>query len=284
MHASALAREGVDVGHRGRRIADATPLARGASALLAASGRRVCGGVPARRRPTATATVVLVIAGALLGAPASSRADAVDHAPQQVAILKQTVLVRSGPSTTSASRGYVAVTRPITQQRTTLPVIDKHRADDGELWLQVRTPGRGTKRTGWIPESLTTEGQVGWRIFVDLSARRATIYYLGVERESFRVVVGKPSTPTPTGSFFVEENVREPKSSGVGPYALALSTRSGVYREFDGGPGQIALHGVGTLAGALGSAASHGCVRFKDSAINWLGERIDAGTPVTITS
>lgn len=244
---------------------------------------------PARRRPGSGAAARCLAPGmavtaslVLLGAPASSRAASVDRAPQQVAVLQQTVLIRAEPRMDAVRRGYVAAIRPITKQPTTLPVIDRHRSGDGQLWLQVRTPGRGTKRTGWILASLSTKAEVGWRIFVDRSARRAKVYYLGVERQSFRVVVGKPRTPTPTGRFFVEENVREPKSEGVGPYALALSARSGVFREFDGGPGQIALHGVGTLRGALGSASSHGCVRFADSAINWLGERIDAGTPVTI--
>jgi lipoprotein-anchoring transpeptidase ErfK/SrfK len=227
--------------------------------------------------------VALAVAAAALAAPAAGLAAQVPRAPQQVAVLKDNVLVRAEPRMGAASRGYVARRRPITQQVTTLPVLDEHEDGDGVDWLQVRTPGRGSKRTGWILASSQDEEEVGWRIYVDRSDRRARIYYLGVERASYRVVIGKPNTQTPTGSFFVEENVREPKSHGIGPYAIALSARSGVYREFDGGPGQIALHGTGTLPGALGSASSHGCVRFANSAINWLGERIDAGTPVTIS-
>lgn len=239
--------------------------------------------VPSGGRIARMGIVTLAVAAPFLAAPAAGLALDVPRAPQRVAVLKQTVLVRAEPRMDGASRGYVARRRPITQQVTTLPVLDEHESSDGLDWLQVRTPGRGTKRTGWILASDTDEDEVGWRIYVDRSDRRARIFYLGIERASYRVVIGKPNTQTPTGSFFVEENVREPKSHGIGPYAIALSARSGVYREFDGGPGQIALHGTGTLPGALGSASSHGCVRFANSAINWLGERIDPGTPVTIS-
>jgi lipoprotein-anchoring transpeptidase ErfK/SrfK len=94
--------------------------------------------------------------------------------------------------------------------------------------------------------------------------------------------VGKPSTPTPTGQFFVEETLQMPASEAGGPYALALSARSNVLQEFEGGPGQIAIHGRENLGGMLGTAASHGCVRLATASIDWLSARIVPGTPVTI--
>ena len=67
-----------------------------------------------------------------------------------------------------------------------------------------------------------------------------------------------------------------------GPFALATSARSNVLQEFEGGPGQIALHGTDGLEGALGSAASHGCVRLATGAVTWLAHRIGSGVPLTI--
>jgi lipoprotein-anchoring transpeptidase ErfK/SrfK len=67
-----------------------------------------------------------------------------------------------------------------------------------------------------------------------------------------------------------------------GPFALALSARSNVLREFEGGPGQIALHGRNNLGGTLGTAASDGCVRLSTASIDWLAARIGPGTPTTI--
>lgn len=67
-----------------------------------------------------------------------------------------------------------------------------------------------------------------------------------------------------------------------GPYALALSARSNVLQEFDGGSGQIALHGRDALGGTLGAAESHGCVRLATASIAWLAQRIGPGVPVRI--
>jgi len=90
-------------------------------------------------------------------------------------------------------------------------------------------------------------------------------------------VVGAPSTPTPQGRFFVEESVRMPAGTPGGPFALALSARSNVLQEFEGGPGQIALHGLANLGGRPGTAASHGCVRLANSNIRWMAGRIPPG-------
>ena len=43
---------------------------------------------------------------------------------------------------------------------------------------------------------------------------------------------------------------------------LALSARSNVLQDFDGGPGQIGIHGRDLLGGTLGQAESHGCMRL----------------------
>jgi lipoprotein-anchoring transpeptidase ErfK/SrfK len=99
---------------------------------------------------------------------------------------------------------------------------------------------------------------------------------------SFAAVVGKPSTPTPRGTFFVEEAIILPSSSPGAPYAFALSARSDVFQEFDGGPGQIAMHGIYGIGGVPGTAVSHGCIRLDSSTLRWMIARFGTGTPVTI--
>jgi lipoprotein-anchoring transpeptidase ErfK/SrfK len=96
-------------------------------------------------------------------------------------------------------------------------------------------------------------------------------------------VVGKPSTPTPRGAFFVEEALALSSYEAGGPFALATSARSNVFQEFEGGPGQIGIHGTNNLSGAPGTAVSHGCIRLGTHAITWLARRIGAGVPLTIT-
>jgi len=121
-----------------------------------------------------------------------------------------------------------------------------------------------------------------WRLSVDLNARILTVYNRGRATRRFPVIVGKPSTPTPQGRFFIEEPLSlSPQAAGA-PFALATSARSNVLQEFDGGPGQIALHGIDNLPGALGTASSHGCIRLDTADISWLAMRIGAGVPLSI--
>jgi lipoprotein-anchoring transpeptidase ErfK/SrfK len=119
---------------------------------------------------------------------------------------------------------------------------------------------------------------------VRTASRRLRVYHLGRLVRSIGVAVGKPSTPTPHGRFFVEESILMPRGSPGAPYALALSARSNVLQEWAGGPGQIAIHGVANLGGRPGTAVSHGCIRLLDADIRWLAARIAAGVPVKITS
>jgi len=99
-----------------------------------------------------------------------------------------------------------------------------------------------------------------------------------------KAVVGKPSTPTPRGEFFVEEVIQLRPADVGAPFALALSARSNVLQEFDGGPGQIGVHGLRNVGGVPGTAVSHGCVRLDNATMRWLVLRIGPGVPVTITS
>jgi lipoprotein-anchoring transpeptidase ErfK/SrfK len=109
------------------------------------------------------------------------------------------------------------------------------------------------------------------------------VYHFGRVARRFRAVIGKPSTPTPRGQYFIEEALALSSQAAGGPFALATSARSNVLQEFDGGPGQIALHGTHNLSGAPGTAASHGCVRLSTNAITWLARRIGSGVPLTVT-
>jgi hypothetical protein len=110
------------------------------------------------------------------------------------------------------------------------------------------------------------------------------VYRSGRLQDRFAVVVGTPSTPTPAGHFFVVEHVPQAPGSLLGPWALATSAFSHVLQEFDGGPGQIALHGrAGALArDPLGTARSHGCIRFGNDVIRALAGLLPNGTPIDI--
>ena len=197
---------------------------------------------------------------------------------QQLVALLRAHEAFARPSGGSAHLGRVHALRPLTSERTVLPVLGSRAG-----WLHVRLPGRPNGHTGWIRVVWTTLRTTPWHIVVQTSRRRVTVYRLGHAVRVFKAIVGKPSTPTPLGEFFVEESVQLRAKDVGAPFALALSARSKVLQEYAGGPGQIALHGLDNIGGVLGTAVSHGCVRLADSAMRWLvAGRIGPGVPVTI--
>jgi lipoprotein-anchoring transpeptidase ErfK/SrfK len=162
----------------------------------------------------------------------------------------------------------------------TLPVMQMAQ---GGQWLRVRLPMRPDEGTGWVLASAGSESTTSWGIVVHRSARRALVLDDDKVQATFPIIVGKPSTPTPTGSFFVVEMLQIAPGVAEGPWALATSAYSNVLEQFDGGDGEVALHGTTGLVGELGTFASHGCIRFAPAAITWIANRIVPGTPVIIT-
>jgi len=240
---------------------------------------------PTRFTTAVIAALLLGTTGSATAAttpPHSTRSSA--QGTQQLAFLDHATEAYANPSRASKPIQRVNGTRPITGEQTVLPVIAHATNANGTAWLRVLLPGRPNSHTGWITARTTTPGLTNWQITVHLSKRQVTVRWDGKVRRTFKAVVGKPSTPTPQGRFFVEENVAL-GSQGVGaPYALALSARSNVLQEFDGGPGQIAFHGTNNIGGIPGTAASHGCMRLNTPDITWLADHIGPGTPVTITN
>jgi lipoprotein-anchoring transpeptidase ErfK/SrfK len=230
--------------------------------------------------------VAAVVLGSAFASPVSAGAASgrVNVQPmQELALLLEPHSAMSAPDPRSAELQTVTATRPITGEQTALPIVGQRTTGDGLRWLKVLLPGRPNGHMGWIRRRGTEVTRTPWHIVVHTSERSLTVFRMGHRVRTFPTVVGKPTTPTPKGEFFVEESVRlGPKAVGA-PFALALSARSNVLQEFDGGPGQIALHGLGNIGGVLGTAVSHGCVRLGAAAIRWLAAHIGPGVPVTIT-
>jgi lipoprotein-anchoring transpeptidase ErfK/SrfK len=229
---------------------------------------------------------VLVAAITVCSAVAPSGASASQPAvkpTQDLVVLtrahRATSTLRSQPSKITA----VPATTPITGARTVLPVVARAATLAGVQMVRVMLPGRPNGLKGWIARQATVATTTSWHLVVKTRSRRVLVYRYGRRVRTLRAIVGKPSTPTPHGRFFVEESIRMLPGSAGAPFALALSARSNVLREFDGGPGQIAIHGVGNLGGTPGTAVSHGCVRLANRNIRWLAARIFPGVPVDIT-
>jgi lipoprotein-anchoring transpeptidase ErfK/SrfK len=235
----------------------------------------------ARRWGSALASALIAVA---IGCAAVATPAAASRIPasQPLVVLLHAHVARTGPNVHADPIESVAARRPLTRARTVLPVLGNVSNRGSGSWLHVRLPGRPDSHKGWISTDRTRLTSTPWRILVKLSTRRVTVYRGGHVRRHFRAVVGKPSTPTPRGAFFIEETLALSSYEAGGPFALATSARSNVLQEFDGGPGQIGIHGRNNLTGALGTAASHGCIRLATRAITWLARRVGAGVPLTI--
>jgi len=159
------------------------------------------------------------------------------------------------------------------------------RSRKGRQWLRVRLPIRPNHTSGWLPRDRVTLAHSPAFLRLDLSRRRLTYFgRQGHRRTRFRVVVGKHSTPTPTGLFALYDRVRQRDPRGFsGPWVLPLTAHSNRLRKFDGGPGLVALHGRdgASLFDPLGSARSHGCVRMSNGRIRNMA-RLQLGTAIRI--
>lgn len=154
----------------------------------------------------------------------------------------------------------------------------------GRLWIKVQLPERPNGRSGWIDADYAKLSTTPWRLRLDRDARRVTAFRSGRRVRSWRVVIGKPGTPTPRGLFAIYERVRQPPGSELGPFALQLTAHSNTLKNFGGGPGRVAMHGRSgaLLYDPLGSARSHGCIRMQNGIVSWLASRARPGTPVEI--
>jgi lipoprotein-anchoring transpeptidase ErfK/SrfK len=226
--------------------------------------------------------VALVAAGSVLATPALAADRGRVPVTQPLVILLQDHVAHASASRQSRVVEPVAAVRPLTQVRTVLPVMGAVKGKDGNRWVHVRLPGRPSGHTGWILADQTIRSSTEWRIVVTVSTRTVAVYRDGLLVRSFTAVVPAAATPTPYGQFFVEEALAIAPTDTGGPFALAISARSEIFQEFEGGPGQIAIHGTGNLSDPLGSAASHGCIRISPSAITWIAKRIGGGVPVTV--
>jgi hypothetical protein len=152
----------------------------------------------------------------------------------------------------------------------------------GMEWVRLRVPGRPNGRTGWVSrEALGTFHRTRWSIVVNLRRRRLSAYFDGRLRRVAPVGVGKPSTPTPTGRFWIRERFRvTDRNSPYWPYALGTSDYS-TLSEWPGG-GVVGIHGPFGEPDAIPGDPSHGCIRMLDADIGWLGPRVTLGTPVHI--
>ncbi|MBA2347583.1 MAG: L,D-transpeptidase family protein [Solirubrobacterales bacterium] len=150
-----------------------------------------------------------------------------------------------------------------------------------DAWVQVELPRRPNGSRGWVPAYAL--GPLHLRrtvLTIDRARRTAVLKDAGRTIWRSRVGVGKASTPTPAGRFYIREGLRLRSRDGIyGPYAFGTSAYS-VLSDWPGG-GVIGIHGTNQPELIPGSP-SHGCVRVPNDAMRRLAKRMPIGTRVVI--
>jgi lipoprotein-anchoring transpeptidase ErfK/SrfK len=243
------------------------------------------------------AVIILAVLGFVVFAGGS------DEKPKAVAAppsSSTTTIVTTPPTTAPPPHAVVATTKggPITvynaanggiqtslsarteylQPRTFLVV------EQSPDWLKVLLPMRPNNATGWIRTADVNLSDVPYEIRVSLAEHMLRMFKDGQEVLSTPVVIGSPRTPTPLGTFYITDPVdlKATPDGTYGAYALGLSGYSEVLMEFNGGPGQIAVHGTNNPS-QVGQDISNGCIRVPNDIIVQIADQVPLGTPVIIT-
>lgn len=154
------------------------------------------------------------------------------------------------------------------------PVI----AEQG-AWVQILLPSKPSGSTGWVRSADMVRATTPYRVEVHLGS--LTMQLLREERvvDEWTIGIGAPGTPTPVGRTFLLGAFTDPAQS-FSPVILPLGAHSPTLDTFGGGPGTVAIHTWPTADG-FGTAASNGCIRVPQDALDELVE-VPLGTLVMI--
>ena len=161
-------------------------------------------------------------------------------------------------------------------------VLRAHTDAAGMEWTQIRIPGRPNGRVGWVVrDTLGNFNATRWRIVVNRRHRKMTVYWNGKRRWQRPVGIGKASTPTPAGRFWIREKIRvHDRKSPYWPYALGTANYS-TLSEWPGG-GVVGIHGDWNQPWLIPGRPSHGCIRMHDGDVGWLARHVPVGTPLRV--
>ena len=119
------------------------------------------------------------------------------------------------------------------------------------------------------------------RVIVSIADRKAVLLEDGKVTRVYTVAVGKPSTPSPTGTFQIVTRIPHPtwygprvvvqpgKTNPLGTRWIGLSVKG------------YGIHGT-TSPRSIGKAASHGCIRMRNQDVEELFELVRAGDTVEL--
>jgi lipoprotein-anchoring transpeptidase ErfK/SrfK len=239
-----------------------------AFALVALIGAAGCAGARPRLEPASPAAA----------APAPGKTATVDPRDGSVvataAVPKVDIYTAPDP-TQPPSRTLL---NPIASGGPLVFLVEESRAG----WHRVLLPVRPNGSTGWIRAGDVTLARHEFRIEVHLAEFRLDVRRRGQLIMQAPIGVARDNTPTPGGRYYTTELLRPPTPNSVyGTYAYGLSGFSDVLEAFNGGPGQLGIHGTNDPA-SIGQRVSAGCVRLRNEDMEKLVSLLPLGVPVAV--
>ena len=126
----------------------------------------------------------------------------------------------------------------------------------------------------------TSTKKLAQKLEISLKKQKLTYFVSEIAWKEFSVSTGKPSMPTPTGTFTVVSRIKKAWSK---TYSLWMPFWLGLDR------GSIGIHelpvwpnGYREGENHLGKAVSHGCIRLGVGPAQYLFDRVDIGLQVFI--
>ena len=159
--------------------------------------------------------------------------------------------------------------------------------DDPRIERVFKIPLRAIKPKVTADEARRSVGTV---ITIDRSTFTLRLFKKLKVVKTYKVAVGQPAYPTPTGRFAIQSKQIDPVwSVPNSPWAgeLAGSTVGGgsaanpLKARWMGVSGSVGIHGTGQDY-SIGTRASHGCIRMHVADVKALYRRVPIGTPVLI--
>jgi hypothetical protein len=241
-----------------------------------------------RGRPASDVALALIASAAfaLAGLPAAAaHAGAVTALSNERTVSRwayptSEVAVHASPSVASHTIARLRLLS-VDQQAELYLALASTQLPSGATWVRVELPGRPNGRTGWVPRgALGALHVVRGYLRVDRATLRATLYRDGRAIFSAPIGVGKSSTVTPRGSFYVLEKLITVGAPAYGPYAIGTSAYAPTLREWPGG-GVVGIHGTNEPQ-LIPGRPSHGCIRLRNADVARLWRLIALGTPIDI--
>ncbi len=214
------------------------------------------------------------------GASASTTSTSTSWTAEVLTTVKARVAPRRDAGVRTTLRSYTPYSTAPARFLATAAARDHN----GRDWVRLQIAERPNTSSAWVPAAAVELQTTTTRIVVRLGARRLELWRGPRRVAEYPAGIGRAVTPTPTGTFAVEDTVATPQADRgtYGRYILTLTAHSDVLTRFNGGDGQIAIHGSGRL-GRIGRASSHGCIIVGDAALTALFRVVGAGTPVIVT-